>query len=511
MSLTIEALVTDPLVRTRIVAGRAGMQRSITWAHTCEVSDPWNWLGSGDLLMTDGYSFPADPAAQVHFIRQLADASIVGLALGEGFVAPPLTTEAISAADSMGFPVLMTVRSVPFVTVARLVAEANSGRAHSRAARVLRLYDILRRTHQGASADDLLERLGRELHAHLHVISLRTGRSLLPGPTELPPGVKEAALERAKAQDGRLSAFNRLTAADVSALLVPIGTQGTAGLVVRDQPGEETPDLLLTQHAGMIVELEVERRAAQASRLRARGADIARRMLDGTIAPEAAAKQMRLHGLGDGPWRVTVWRESSEGNPGRVHSIRLAEGLEYASWPHLHLPVGELHLIVVDDDRFLAGLELDFAEATVGASQPVASLARLSDAFREAQWALESARAGSVQSAVYGTHGSYFMPNTVAEGEAAVQRLLGPIIEYDEAHGANLLGSLQVYFEVNRSWQEGARRLGIHKQTLVYRLKKVEEMTGADLRDFGVQAELYLALRTRQLLNTAVDDGTIVG
>ncbi|MDP3949837.1 CdaR family transcriptional regulator, partial [Microbacterium sp.] len=85
--------------------------------------------------------------------------------------------------------------------------------------------------------------------------------------------------------------------------------------------------------------------------------------------------------------------------------------------------------------------------------------------------------------------------------ELAVRRLLGPVVDYDQANDAHLMESLQVYFEVNRSWQAGARRLGIHKQTLVYRLKKIEELTGADLRDFGVQAELYLALRTWRLLN----------
>ena len=32
-------------------------------------------------------------------------------------------------------------------------------------------------------------------------------------------------------------------------------------------------------------------------------------------------------------------------------------------------------------------------------------------------------------------------------------------------------------------------------------LRKFEELSGADLRDFGTQAELYLALRTWRLLN----------
>jgi purine catabolism regulator len=57
-----------------------------------------------------------------------------------------------------------------------------------------------------------------------------------------------------------------------------------------------------------------------------------------------------------------------------------------------------------------------------------------------------------------------------------------------------------VYFDANRSWQEGANRLGIHKQTLVYRIRRIEELTGRKLGDIKDQTEMYLALRTWQLL-----------
>ncbi|WP_148573464.1 PucR family transcriptional regulator [Nocardioides caldifontis] len=502
MDLTVESLIGDPLLRTRIVAGSSGLDRAVAWAHTCEVPDPWNWLGSGDLLMTDGYGFPAEPQAQVSFIRELAAANIAGLALGEGFAAPPLTQEAIDTAEELGFPVLMTARSVPFVTIARVVAEATNGRGNGRAARVLRLYDILRRSHRAPTSGGLLAELGDELDADLHVIDLTYGRELMPVRRPLSEAVRSAALERVRAQDGRLPAFNRLTEGGMSVLLLPVGTSDSAGLVVREKQGRDAPDLIVAQHAAMIVELEVERRAAKASRARERGTVLARRMLDGNIGPEAASAQLRAHRLGTGPWRVTAWSGgASQSTANGTLTNPLTDALEFVPWPHLYLCAAETHLVMLEDSVYQEGLKLDHLEMSMGASQPLSSPTRFSDAVREARWALEGAVAAGEATAVYGARGSYFMPRTVAEGEVAVRQLLGPILDYDEAHDAQLLRSLQVYFEVNRSWQEGSRRLDVHKQTLVYRIRKIEELTGVDLRDFGVQAELYMALKTWRLLH----------
>jgi purine catabolism regulator len=509
MSFTIESLLEDPLLRTRLVAGDAGRGRVVTWAHTCEVEDPWNWLGGGELLMTDGYSFPADPAGQVRFIRELARAGLAGLALGEGFVAPPLTGQARAVADELGFPVLQTARSVPFVTIARAVAQTHRNQGSLRASGVLRLYDILRRTHGSEATDELLDRCAAELKADLHVIELGHGHDLLPTSYRLADSVRQAALARAREQGGRLSAFNRLQVDETSTLLVPVGSRDAAALVLRARTPGDTPDLVLAQHAAMIAELDVERRRADAARRRARGTALIHRMLDGSIDPELAAAQLRSHSLGTGPWTVMVWREAAvagpalgaTAGPGEPANGPLVEALSFVRWPHLDALVGETQLLVVEQSRFAQGLGLDEIDATVGASQPLSAAARFADAVREARWALESARAAGVRLAVYGAYGSSFMPNTVAEGEVAVRRLLGPILDYDEAHDAHLIESLEVFFEVNRSWKAGAQRLRIHKQTLAYRIKKVEELIGTDLRDFGVQAELFLALRTLRLLD----------
>jgi purine catabolism regulator len=99
----------------------------------------------------------------------------------------------------------------------------------------------------------------------------------------------------------------------------------------------------------------------------------------------------------------------------------------------------------------------------------------------------------------YGTNDRPFMPRTVAEAAAIVDRILGPLIEYDREHNADLVHSLEQFLRANRSWQRAAEPLFVHKQTLVYRMKRVEELTGRRLDDTGDVAELWLALQTLEI------------
>jgi purine catabolism regulator len=73
--------------------------------------------------------------------------------------------------------------------------------------------------------------------------------------------------------------------------------------------------------------------------------------------------------------------------------------------------------------------------------------------------------------------------------------VLGALLAYDAAHDSRLVQSLQVFLEENRSWQRAALRLIIHKQTLVYRMERVEQITGRKLDRIADVTELWLALQ----------------
>ena len=81
--------------------------------------------------------------------------------------------------------------------------------------------------------------------------------------------------------------------------------------------------------------------------------------------------------------------------------------------------------------------------------------------------------------------------------------VLGPLDRYDEAHGGELIPSLRAFLDRNARWEAAAGELYVHRHTLRYRMRKVEELTGRDLASARDRMELFLAIRARDLLASA--------
>ncbi|TDD17024.1 PucR family transcriptional regulator, partial [Nonomuraea diastatica] len=79
-----------------------------------------------------------------------------------------------------------------------------------------------------------------------------------------------------------------------------------------------------------------------------------------------------------------------------------------------------------------------------------------------------------------------------ADAQAFSAALLAPLTGYGSRAG--LVESLRAYLESNGHWDAAAQRLGVHRHTLRYRMKRVAELLGRDLDDPGVRAELWFAL-----------------
>lgn len=71
---------------------------------------------------------------------------------------------------------------------------------------------------------------------------------------------------------------------------------------------------------------------------------------------------------------------------------------------------------------------------------------------------------------------------------------LGGLIEHDDVHGSDLVPTLQAFFAANGSPKEAAARLGVHRNTVLYRLGRIATLTGYDLDDADTRLRLQLAL-----------------
>lgn len=143
MTFTVRSLLDLPAVRTISLTPGVGEDRAITWAHVCELPEPWQWLGRGALVMTTGIGLPATTDEQCAYLAGMHAAGIAAIAIDAMMPETPLTEPALAYAAHIGFPVLQTEHEVPFVTLAMAVAEAGQAERTARVMQAEQLHGSL--------------------------------------------------------------------------------------------------------------------------------------------------------------------------------------------------------------------------------------------------------------------------------------------------------------------------------------------------------------------------------
>ncbi|MFF4198388.1 PucR family transcriptional regulator [Nonomuraea sp. NPDC001831] len=129
-------------------------------------------------------------------------------------------------------------------------------------------------------------------------------------------------------------------------------------------------------------------------------------------------------------------------------------------------------------------------EGPVGLSSPC-RYGGLRDALDQARRALAHSDGGMTRFADLAGQGLLALLDADAL-RAFSGALLAPLTAYGSR--ADLVESLRAYLDSNGHWDAAAQRLGVHRHTLRYRMRRVAELLGRDLDDPGVRAELWLAL-----------------
>ncbi|MEU0844459.1 helix-turn-helix domain-containing protein [Streptomyces sp. NPDC005962] len=157
----------------------------------------------------------------------------------------------------------------------------------------------------------------------------------------------------------------------------------------------------------------------------------------------------------------------------------------------------------------LASLTAKLGEdRAVGLSTPLAASSQVSEAARQAQLAVARAHESGTPMVRYGTDqcDSGFLPHSLEDTRQLVRRILGPVITYDRDHGGDLVASLRTFLTNDGGWQRSSDHLGIHRQTLVYRLRKVEQLTGLKPTSTRGSAMLWLALQAADSAQLSLDE-----
>jgi DNA-binding PucR family transcriptional regulator len=166
--------------------------------------------------------------------------------------------------------------------------------------------------------------------------------------------------------------------------------------------------------------------------------------------------------------------------------------------PALQLGVVSLH---ADQHDTLLKLTREAASTRTGVSPPYQSLADTPRALRLARAALATIPAGRADVRLCSPSPlAALMACDPDEGRRLAGQVLGAVLDLQADDRAILLDTLYAYLDHAGSADRAAEVLHCHPNTVRYRLRRIEELTGRSLtRPTGI-AELHLALEATRIL-----------
>ncbi len=140
----------------------------------------------------------------------------------------------------------------------------------------------------------------------------------------------------------------------------------------------------------------------------------------------------------------------------------------------------------------------------IGLGQPARDISAWRSSYRDAVQALELAVRLQTDSPLYiGDLGVYQLILSLQDRDKLMQfadKTLGALTEYDHKNNADLIKTLEAFFHCHGNLSQTADMLIVHRNTLLYRMNRINEIAAIDLDRPETRLALHLALTVRRLL-----------
>ncbi|HEK1689289.1 PucR family transcriptional regulator [Pseudomonas sp. GD03746] len=469
--LTVQNLIAIDPLKLQVAAGMAGIGRTITWAHTVDLPDPWRWVSPGDLVMTTGVGLPKTSQEQVEWLEQLVQSTPSALVIAPRQDAPDLTQALLEAADRLHFPVLRASFQLEFVKLSHQVIESVLQAQRERFNASERLFQTY--------AEAL--RKQPEMAGRLSILATALGMSLAI--EDAVSGLKIVEAQGVSSED--VDHIER----------IPIGGRARANLIISGSARRTADDSILVRSLAGLLGVELERLMIQRDQQREEGESLLRSLLDGTTEFSLALPVLERHGLTG--TLVSLAIMPGPAGPWSIDNIHHCPSL-CALTPLLFVESGLLMALSRNQPSIFEELRTNLGVGTViGVSGPISAATGLQESFRQSRLALIQAQEIVKEILAYGEAetGLVMAPKSMPEARALVGRYLGPLIEHDRTQGAALLTTLITFLQNDGNWKATAFDLDVHRQTLVYRLKLVEQLTGLKPTTTSGIARFWIAIQ----------------
>ncbi|MER7625436.1 PucR family transcriptional regulator [Streptomyces sp. NPDC126503] len=513
MPPTLASLVQHSSLKLVVRAGEDRLDTPVRWAHVSELTDPVPYMEGGELLLTTALTLDAeDPAAMRRYVRRLLAAGVVGLGFAIGVNYEAIPDALLDAAREEHLPLLEVPRRTPFLAISKAVSAAIAADQYRAVTAGFEAQRELTRAALAEGPDAVVARLAAHVDGWAALYDT-SGTVVAASPdwaarraARLTPDV-----ERLRERPAPASAVVGGTDDRVELQSLGSGRRVRGALAVGTAAPLGTAERYAVHSAIALLTLTTERsRSLQAAEQRL-GAAVLRMLLAGQPDHARAVAGDVYGNLLDAPFRLLVAETAAGGekSPAEPALPVLAEALETAAARAgeavLAVPEGDDRLVVLAGDggavvaacAGYAEREAEEAGLVVGLSAPAGPIAAAA-AYRQAEQALSVARRRGRALVEHEELAAGSVLPLLADDavRAFADGMLRALRQHDATGRGDLVASLRAWLSRHGQWDAAAADLGVHRHTLRYRMRRVEEILGRSLDDPDVRMELWLALKT---------------
>ncbi|QNP69885.1 PucR family transcriptional regulator [Streptomyces roseirectus] len=558
MPPTLASLVHHSALKLVVRAGEGRLGVPVRWAHVSELPNPVEYMEGGELLLITALKLDAEsPAAMRRYVRRLVEAGVVGLGFAVGVNYEEVPDALVEAAREEDLPLLEVPRRTPFIAITKAVSAALAADQYRAVTDGFAAQRELTRQTLAAGPEGLLAALAAQVDGWAALYDA-SGTVVAAAPEWAWRRAARLTTDVARLRERPAPASSVIDGEDrVELHSLGTGRRPRAALAVGTAAAPGTADRYAVHSAVALLTLTTERsRALHAAEQRI-GTAVLRMLLAGEPDHARAVSGDLYEGLLDAPFRVIVAepgpgaRVPADGTPtartphdppspargpldtapGASPHVRVphdspppppapddallehfAEALESAAAragePVLIVPEdGRLVVLVVDDGaalaetvEYAAEVETDRTaeghDLLIGLSGP-AGPSTAAVGRKQAEQALSVARRRGRAFVEHDRLASGSVLPLLADDavKAFAEGLLRALYEHDATGRGDLVASLRAWLSRHGQWDSAAADLGVHRHTLRYRMRRVEEILGRSLDDPDVRMELWLALK----------------
>ncbi|MEL6268937.1 MAG: PucR family transcriptional regulator ligand-binding domain-containing protein [Chloroflexota bacterium] len=525
----------------RVVAGAGGLERVVRRVHIVSMPDggEYDWTEGSELILSVGFGLRNDLQKQADLVPMLVENRISGFVLSVGHYFEQTPQIIIDAANAYDFPVIELPGDVLFVQVSEVVFTYLINEQYALQQQARTIHDTLMdMVLNDGTLQQLLEALAGFLYRSMTIenasfevladvqvgkVDSARQRSIEDGHTSeevirylMEQGIYSTLLEtRSPLYINPVSEIGLEMERIIAPIIVARQIIGYFWIIADDDRLTPFDEMVIGQAATIAALIMYKDRAVKDSQVKMRG-DLFQAILqsddlpDGLLESQAAALDFRLN------WTYQVLMIA----PGQSTNTDL-NTLMVATEEHLHgvakalVFVREQSIVVVLQSRqalnatqiaagLLARLTDPDKHILIAVGSHAENLGAIATSYERAKETL------LIHVATGETHGVvafadlgvlywlYKLPDEALAANMyyeAVCKLHGS----DEKQSKKLLPTLEAYLETGGSIKEASEQLFVHRNTLIYRLERIEALTGISLKDTENSLNLSVALKTFRL------------